>query len=148
MRGSRFVPNGGHRPYRSIPASAGQPRRPAAAALRLTVYPRECGAAREKAGLYQWDEGLSPRVRGSHSATPPLAAKVRSIPASAGQPSFLCDGFDRDRVYPRECGAAKRLRTLVMYMRGLSPRVRGSRPLPRGGASGTRSIPASAGQPA
>ena len=91
--------------------------------------------------------GLSPRVRGSHVGNIETQHSEGSIPASAGQPiQFLCFGVS-SRVYPRECGAARRASSKTSWTSGLSPRVRGS---PRSGVvpgRPQRSIPASAGQP-
>ena len=72
---------------------------------------------------------------------------MRSIPASAGQPR--CAKYDRccSWVYPRECGAAPLERSPRAVARGLSPRVRGSLCMTSESAIGSRSIPASAGQP-
>ena len=50
-----------------------------------------------------------------------------SIPACAGEPGY--DGATGliNQVYPRVCGGAKRRTIRSPAMRGLSPRVRGSR---------------------
>ena len=70
--------------------------------------------------------GLSPRVRGSHSHNANYRRKGRSIPASAGQPGVRYVRRNRERVYPRECGAALLTFEASRVQGGLSPRVRGS----------------------
>ena len=133
-----------------------------------TVYPRECGgtflADLNDGGVtglsprvrgtvpthleLHGQGGLSPRVRGNQSQ--PLAPlhSVRSIPASAGEPPCACLSVKRHRVYPRECGGTTTGPRLITRAHGLSPRVRGNR-LPRSGHGQiSRSIPASAGEPA
>ena len=90
----------------SIPASAGQPSTFPQVRMWITVYPRECGAATQGHPLLPEPKGLSPRVRGSHPVNPGMAINIRSIPASAGQPTCAPDASRAARVYPRECGAA------------------------------------------
>ena len=51
---------------------------------------------------------------------------VRSIPASAGQPVLFKCFVCFIKVYPRECGAAFKVKLWTSLNRGLSPRVRGS----------------------
>ena len=71
--------------------------------------------------------GLSPRVRGSLYGAQRQHERLRSIPASAGQPLKARGGGAPAKVYPRECGAANSGCFLVHQFDG--------------------SIPASAGQP-
>ena len=108
VRGSRFQVRLTRSALRSIPASAGQPRPVMRTLCWRTVYPRECGAAVRGASVAGEDLGLSPRVRGSHSHNANYRRKGRSIPASAGQPGVRYVRRNRERVYPRECGAARR----------------------------------------
>ena len=116
----------GHQ-VRSIPASAGQPR-------------RVCGLCFRKTGL-------SPRVRGNRMRAVGIRAEHGSIPASAGQPTTGCASPTPARVYPRECGATVCEPWGYVPSTGLSPRVRGNR-LPAAHRQLRRgSIPASAGQP-
>ena len=132
---------------RSIPASAGQPSARQRVSVAGRVYPRECGAAVILTSAATSMPGLSPRVRGSRKHCSTSLIRLRSIPASAGQPEKGRISPSQAWVYPRECGAATRWGGCDARSRGLSPRVRGS-PIEeisqmfRGG-----SIPASAGQP-
>ena len=88
---------------RSIPASAGEPRRNRRGPDRPRVYPRECGGTHRRRGetasggglsprvrgtLRAWiitakRAGLSPRVRGNQSDSPAPPFTGGSIPASA-----------------------------------------------------------------
>ena len=52
-----------------------------------------------------------------------------------------------DRVYPRACGGTHTKRTKPTYTKGLSPRMRGNRPVDRPGNRLRGSIPAHAGEP-
>ena len=106
VRGSHVVHAPPKHHDRSIPASAGQPKRRGWPSAEYRVYPRECGAAYNIVLVVKPDGGLSPRVRGSHS-----------------------DGHHKARrweVYPRECGAATLTLAEPLSQDGLSPRVRGS----------------------
>ncbi len=114
-------------PTRSIPASAGQPYILGGYTVRSVVYPRECGAARVHPISGVPRLGLSPRVRGSPDSWIREVVLGRSIPASAGQPSFYAGIGSQDTVYPRECGAAQGVLQKDIAEAGLSPRVRGSR---------------------
>ena len=113
------------------------------------VYPRACGGT---AGVTSGcrgmvTSGLSPRVRGNR--------------ALSGLPSRATTG-----VYPRACGGTDRLaETWLLHVRsiparageppgirnsaltGLSPRVRGNRPIKAMLTRAGRSIPARAGEP-
>ena len=111
--------------------------------------------------------GLSPRVRGSPLTASNGSSLVRSIPASAGEPSIIQREKGADKVYPRECGGARvksdfrqkvtglspecggavLLHEIEMHRLGLSPRVRGSPISVSVSVSVSGSIPASAGEP-
>ena len=132
----------------SIPASAGQPSTGVPPSWWCWVYPRECGAATGGQSRRSAAWGLSPRVRGSRILSADQQPRIRSIPASAGQPACRCRPVSVGWVYPRECGAAGLLFRERMTRQGLSPRVRGSPASGIGDSTATGSIPASAGQPA
>ena len=70
-----------------------------------------------------------------------------SIPARAGEPAYVHGANALLWVYPRACGGATLCGMVILYVMGLSPRVRGSLI-----ASGyyydvAGSIPARAGEP-
>ncbi len=91
--------------------------------------------------------GLSPRVRGNPKPESPLKKSMRSIPASAGEPSLRLSLRLYRRVYPRECGGTAIVIGRCFSEWGLSPRVRGNRLLSVSALVWRRSIPASAGEP-
>ena len=127
---------GAQRDKRSIPASAGQPRRwrrSNAGAITGGLSPRVRGShelyllllprnlprsipasagqpsASTGTTVEHSGQGLSPRVRGSQRGQRIVSPELfwRSIPASAGQPGVLGRAQGLDGVYPRECGAAR-----------------------------------------
>ena len=114
--------------FGSIPACAGEPPRSHAPRPGRRVYPRVCGGAPEH-GAALWREwGLSPRVRGSPSVVWGASCRTGSIPACAGEPTVNPWPRPIRRVYPRVCGGAAILDKITRSNKGLSPRVRGSRP--------------------
>ena len=131
----------------SIPARAGEPRRPPMSRTGLGVYPRACGGTRRRGGTLHQRQGLSPRVRGNHVQAIPRGGQFGSIPARAGEPQSIADYAAEHGVYPRACGGTSRRSTEAAYHSGLSPRVRGNRRLRRRRAADRRSIPARAGEP-
>ena len=134
---------------RSIPACAGEPRRPRLRLCRFAVYPRVCGGTGRPLPQDVPHPGLSPRVRGNRPRSLPCPAAPRSIPACAGEPrSTACLAF-LGRVYPRVCGGTGRPLPQDVPHPGLSPRVRGNPGdgYPRAGCTASRSIPACAGEP-
>ena len=58
---------------RSIPASAGEPLKAMCENNVKMVYPRECGGTLTTRCLAELCHGLSPRVRGNRSQSPPPA---------------------------------------------------------------------------
>ena len=72
---------------------------------------------------------------------------VRSIPARAGEPLSAERGYFFLPVYPRACGGTQQNIVNEGAVGGLSPRVRGNRPLGDDTLCVDRSIPARAGEP-
>ena len=131
----------------SIPASAGEPGSCRVSHQSSGVYPRECGGATRR-WTERWPrQGLSPRVRGSRGSGPCGKTRHGSIPASAGEPAMHTTSQSRPRVYPRECGGAHLYPLVIVYVWGLSPRVRGSLCRVLVITLNQGSIPASAGEP-
>ncbi len=95
-------------------------------AMLMEVYPRVCGGAAKAVSSEPPPRGLSPRVRGSPLSLSTGDAVSRSIPACAGEPLRQPVGRQRDQVYPRVCGGARRCYGDYCRPDGLSPRVRGS----------------------
>ena len=100
-----------------------------------TVREETCQLDRIKSGNYTcWlfgtpptSLGLSPRVRGSLGLPCPRFKRRGSIPACAGKPAACVLSVTSSRVYPRVCGEASALKSVISADGGLSPRVRGSR---------------------
>ena len=110
----------------SIPAWAGEPRRPVFSGGFGWVYPRVGGGTRIfPAGVYR-SQGLSPRGRGNRGDAAGNRRKPGSIPAWAGEPACLAKGSDLTGVYPRVGGGTDNASFRVAQMMGLSPRGRGN----------------------
>ena len=118
-------------PVGSIPARAGEPRVSLTPRSPLTVYPRACGGTRHHTERLGCCTGLSPRVRGNHSHEWRDVSGRGSIPARAGEPTWLHPRRSRAKVYPRACGGTASIGSSISTSIGLSPRVRGNRSLPR-----------------
>ena len=147
VRGNRRAP--AYRPpgARSIPACAGEPDRQNTATLPRAVYPRVCGGTMAWRGRRAAHCGLSPRVRGNPRPALGRAGQWGSIPACAGEPHLCGYHTGNDEVYPRVCGGTYTESVTMLRLRGLSPRVRGNPQRQWLCQSGTRSIPACAGEP-
>ena len=95
--------------------------------------------------------GLSPRGRGnlpSNQRLNPVQQQVyRSIPAWAGEPGEGVGYGINVWVYPRVGGGTPVTLGARSRASGLSPRGRGNPTTARQAASGSRSIPAWAGEP-
>ena len=91
--------------------------------------------------------GLSPRVRGNRGFGCHTVWLLRSIPACAGEPRRLPSDIRRAWVYPRVCGGTGVQLRRKAIRDGLSPRVRGNRPLAGRPRENAGSIPACAGEP-
>ena len=131
----------------SIPACAGEPTTSATRPTGARVYPRVCGGTDLLFEVELADEGLSPRVRGNHRQVVLRDTGEGSIPACAGEPSFIRSRFNRERVYPRVCGGTAAF-VPEHYRDEVYPRVCGGTPRRAGRrAIRPRSIPACAGEP-
>ncbi len=131
----------------SIPARTGEPRVARAPNVVDPVYPRAYGGTLITGNAPPAGEGLSPRVRGNHLPRLRRIWRIRSIPARTGEPAPAWSFLFETPVYPRAYGGTRRKRVSHVFLRGLSPRVRGNRldaPMPR---RQPRSIPARTGEP-
>ena len=147
VRGSRRSPSPRASRRRSIPACAGEPRRPQHSRRPQQVDPRVCGGADSNDMKRKPNRGRSPRVRGSRRHRSIQRPSRRSIPACAGEPPTTSSCARATRVDPRVCGGAPGGNVYGLQGSGRSPRVRGSllSVLSLGGRRG--SIPACAGEP-
>ena len=132
---------------RSIPAHAGEPRRPRWTASRTTVYPRPRGGTPAPRFAESSYHGLSPPTRGNRRGEVRARDGGRSIPAHAGEPCTTPPASPEASVYPRPRGGTGFPRRFKSPTYGLSPPTRGN---PRHRAAPSvhqRSIPAHAGEP-
>ncbi len=147
VRGSLPAIVGPAPPPGSIPAGAGEPNRRRHQPRRYRVYPRGCGGASLFSGDPATRWGLSPRVRGSPMRCDVVVRRHGSIPAGAGEPGPTRFQAHQIGVYPRGCGGAISRASASDCCLGLSPRVRGSHPVPFPSENRLGSIPAGAGEP-
>ena len=131
----------------SIPARAGEPRRPPRDTGPGEVYPRACGGTGSPPPLPFPLIGLSPRVRGNQPAGLSEADGAGSIPARAGEPGSSAVYTNTGWVYPRACGGTREQHQVPSGHEGLSPRVRGNRVTTLPSSMSNGSIPARAGEP-
>ena len=130
----RFIPAGA--------GNAGPSHSPGAAAA---VHPRGCGERDREKTVGMPDPGSSPRVRGTRDRYRPPIARVRFIPAGAGNAVRPGRLMKKPSVHPRGCGERAVTFTRVAADDGSSPRVRGTPIPPAAPARWRRFIPAGAG---
>ena len=145
LRGTHIHGGTGQALRRFIPAPAGNTIIPMRGLLYRSVHPRACGEhpagpTRRFAGA-----GSSPRLRGTHAAGGSRERPPRFIPAPAGNTFTAPAPPPAPPVHPRACGEHLSSRTAARSAAGSSPRLRGTlhRLSPIG--SGSRFIPAPAG---
>ena len=131
----------------SIPARAGEPRRPCRRLRPAPVYPRASGGTRASSSSGAPLSGLSPRERGNLSAEVDTSMPARSIPARAGEPLAALLRCNLIKVYPRASGGTDAQLNTPASVHGLSPRERGNRLVELQAQRLHRSIPARAGEP-
>ena len=113
---------------RFIPAHAGNSSVVSTAAARTTVHPRACGELASTILNSVSPTGSSPRMRGTPRRERLHAARLRFIPAHAGNSQLVGDGEHKGL--------------------GSSPRMRGTLPATKPGLALCRFIPAHAGNSA
>ena len=89
VRGNRWRFHRYQGSKRSIPACAGEPPSTTSAAISTAVYPRVCGGTICDRQAFTILAGLSPRVRGNRRPRHIAGQPVRSIPACAGEPTWM-----------------------------------------------------------
>ena len=147
MRGNPIPTPPRRRNSRSIPAYAGEPRPAVDMPSRSKVYPRVCGGTAALRSAGDKVGGLSPRMRGNPNLACFRHIRRRSIPAYAGEPWPGRVITRPAQVYPRVCGGTGQRGRVRQSGGGLSPRMRGNRPLQRHDLPRPGSIPAYAGEP-
>ena len=134
--------------FGTIPACAGEPEPQRSNDDAPRDYPRVCGGTVHWAQAKQWDEGLSPRVRGNLSRVAANQRPPGTIPACAGEPRPWRTAGSPRRDYPRVCGGTDTHWRGSPPQPGLSPRVRGNPHQREVYEHWIGTIPACAGEPA
>ena len=130
-----------------IPACTGEPSGRPCRRSRDRAYPRVYGGALlSRRGLGR-SMGLSPRVRGSLVHQDLIKRGPGPIPACTGEPVSHLAEEEQCQAYPRVYGGADVGGDRRERDRGLSPRVRGSRPDAERLGGFTGPIPACTGEP-
>ena len=114
---------------------------------RPWAYPRVCGGTPGRRNTGEPRGGLSPRVRGNQIKALPQGRRKGPIPACAGEPQRPWWRSAWCWAYPRVCGGTISDRRIHVWIRGLSPRVRGNPTVPRVRRQWPGPIPACAGEP-
>ena len=147
VRGNRARQLRLQHPHRSIPACTGKPRARHIPTSSSRVYPRMYGETVSCRDKLNHDNGLSPHVRGNRARAGSALAGSRSIPACTGKPYGAADTSRRTEVYPRMYGETMPMVGPVKCLSGLSPHVRGNRPMNHRPLLLGGSIPACTGKP-
>ena len=114
--------------------------------MPIADHPRACGANATMDATRPRRCGSSPRMRGKHGQADDAVARVRIIPAHAGQTRRWENRPDCDSDHPRACGANPMFLRGLLGFGGSSPRMRGKPPADGRDTSKRRIIPAHAGQ--
>ena len=145
MRGTRQGGNEILERGRFIPAYAGNTSFSRFRAEFPAVHPRVCG---EHAAIWHpndWDDGSSPRMRGTRRKLLVNRNSNRFIPAYAGNTLSIRGTLLISPVHPRVCGEHPAEREARSRTSGSSPRMRGTLPQEDREMSVRRFIPAYAG---
>ena len=134
--------------HRFIPAHAGNTRGSAPRWNSWAVHPRARGEHRMKAAQSSGLTGSSPRTRGTRGARRPAPARVRFIPAHAGNTVADLPLLRHPAVHPRARGEHRTSEEEFWEATGSSPRTRGTHHFPHRGKGPFRFIPAHAGNTA
>ena len=130
---------------RFIPACAGNSHNWSKSGFRKPVHPRVCGEQRYMANAVLVLVGSSPRVRGTAEYGKLHNARLRFIPACAGNRATSTTPLVFGSVHPRVCGEQTSQILLPCSTYGSSPRVRGTEPPCQSFFKKVRFIPACAG---
>ncbi len=113
--------------------------------MLVGAHPRGCGEHDRKRFLKMFEEGSSPRVRGTLLALFGWGDGDGLIPAGAGNMLVRGSQASRRRAHPRGCGEHGDDGSLLLEQRGSSPRVRGTYEVYIPGIGWVGLIPAGAG---
>ncbi len=130
---------------RFIPAPAGNIDFLACYAGKVSVHPRACGEHSQSVSEPVIHCGSSPRLRGTCLRRGFPGRLFRFIPAPAGNISRGQNVICLPTVHPRACGEHPISHQRRLLLHGSSPRLRGTSLIALTGMTGTRFIPAPAG---
>ena len=116
--------------------------------VQVAVYPRWRGEHVTHFVLMDGDTGLSPLARGTHEDQFYIMAKVRFIPAGAGNTATHSAAVSHVSVYPRWRGEHESGQIAPALAHGLSPLARGTPDYDTEEVTSQRFIPAGAGNTA
>ena len=130
---------------RFIPAPAGNTDLTRTSSTVAPVHPRACGEHRAALSDSLIETGSSPRLRGTPIQAGARQSRARFIPAPAGNTDAGHSESSAQAVHPRACGEHLFIVRRRLFVRGSSPRLRGT-PDGNDDAKGrARFIPAPAG---
>ena len=92
------------RPFRIIPADAGNTHGFLFIEPPVEDHPRGCGEHRSACRSWETVCGSSPRMRGTHRATESSSESMRIIPADAGNTCTAYSASSGVKDHPRGCG--------------------------------------------
>ena len=130
-----------------IPARAGEPFGSTGGSSPSRAYPRSRGGTVCAISERCPPRGLSPLARGNHGEIREPAARLRPIPARAGEPRSALRSPQPKRAYPRSRGGTERRIASPAGCKGLSPLARGNLDKSHKLLVELRPIPARAGEP-
>ena len=130
---------------RFIPAPAGNTQTYLRRLSCCAVHPRACGEHDSDPGRERFENGSSPRLRGTLSLSWLDLRLFRFIPAPAGNTLPLSIKMDCEAVHPRACGEHVTMRHSWIEEGGSSPRLRGTQTHGLVSLRRDRFIPAPAG---
>ncbi len=144
-RGTHVAAPMGKHPPRFIPAGAGNATFRASCTAESAVHPRGGGERTPLPCALVWLDGSSPRGRGTQCLSSATAAKLRFIPAGAGNASRRRPARRPAAVHPRGGGERWAICSIMSAMVGSSPRGRGTLGRQSAAMRRGRFIPAGAG---
>ena len=145
MRGTSYAHHVHIDRNRFIPADAGNIPPLWINSIVSLVHPRGCGEHTTSVDQFHCFVGSSPRMRGTSFLGALLLAKNRFIPADAGNIPSITPLIRPTSVHPRGCGEHYSMKCWQKTLIGSSPRMRGTYPGTANRGTGTRFIPADAG---
>ena len=126
LRGTRGHPAPRHQHGRFIPAPAGNAIAWRSRPRSSPVHPRACGERARPVSQIAPQRGSSPRLRGTPEAMRGVIARIRFIPAPAGNALHCISDCGQRAVHPRACGERGTRRPIIGKKPGSSPRLRGT----------------------